>query len=130
VNDRPSELEGRSVGQEMLEPTRIYVKSVLDVLHSYRVKKVIKAMAHITGSGLPGNLPRVLPEGLTIRIKRDSWIIPPIFKLIAAKGPVGQSGNAQRFQYGRGIRNDRCAGLCQGSYESSSQERGTMLDIG
>jgi phosphoribosylformylglycinamidine cyclo-ligase len=103
ANDRPGELEGRSVGQELLEPTRIYVKSVLDVLHSYRVKKVVKAMAHITGSGLPGNLPRVLPEGMTIRIKRDSWVIPPIFRLIAAKGPVDNLEMLNVFNMGVGF---------------------------
>jgi len=103
VKDRPSELGGKTVGEEMLSPTRIYVKSVLDVLHAYRVKKVIKAMAHITGSGLPGNLPRVLPEGMTVRIKRDSWPVPPIFKLIAAKGPVDNLEMMNVFNMGVGF---------------------------
>ena len=88
VNDRPPELEGATVGEEMLRPTRIYVRQVRDILSRYRVKKVIKALAHVTGGGLSGNVPRVLPEGLTVRIKRDSWTVPPIFKLIAVKGPV------------------------------------------
>ena len=103
VDDRPAELEGASVGEEMLRPTRIYVKSVLDVLHAYRVKKVVKAMAHITGSGLPGNLPRVLPEGMTVRAKRDSWTIPPIFRLIAAKGPVDELEMWNVFNMGVGF---------------------------
>ena len=103
VNDRPSELEGASVGEEMLRPTRIYVKSVLDALHAYRVKKVIKAMAHITGGGLPGNLPRVLPEGMTIRVKRDSWQTPAIFRLIAAKGPVDNLEMMNVFNMGVGF---------------------------
>ncbi|RPI58669.1 MAG: phosphoribosylformylglycinamidine cyclo-ligase, partial [Planctomycetaceae bacterium] len=103
VNDRPAELGGKTVGEEMLAPTRIYVKSVLDVLHAYRVKKVVKAMAHITGSGLPGNLPRVLPEGLTVRIKRDSWEPSPIFKLIAAKGPVDKLEMINVFNMGVGL---------------------------
>jgi phosphoribosylformylglycinamidine cyclo-ligase len=103
VSDRPSELEGASIGEEMLRPTRIYVKSVLDVLRAYRVKKVVKAMAHITGSGLPGNLPRVLPEGMTIRVKRDSWQTPPIFRLIAAKGPVDNLEMMNVFNMGVGF---------------------------
>jgi len=69
---RPPELEGASVGEEMLRPTRIYTRAVLNVLKVYRVKRVVKAIAHITGGGLPGNLPRVLPDGLTVRIKRNS----------------------------------------------------------
>ena len=103
VTDCPPELEGASVGEEMLRPTRIYVKPVLKVLGCYRVKKVVKALAHITGGGLPGNLPRVLPDGLTVRIKRDSWEVPPIFKLIAAKGPVDPIEMTRVFNMGIGL---------------------------
>jgi len=102
-DDCPPELEGTSVGAELLRPTRIYVKPVLDVLHQYSVKKVIKAMAHITGGGLPGNLPRVLPDGLTVRVQRDSWIVPPIFRLIAAKGPVDPIEMMRVFNMGVGF---------------------------
>ncbi|MFA6134303.1 MAG: phosphoribosylformylglycinamidine cyclo-ligase [Phycisphaerae bacterium] len=103
VHDRPPELEGASVGDEMLRPTRIYVRPVLEVLQKYRVKHVVKAMSHITGGGLPGNLPRVLPKGLTVRVKRDSWPIPPIFKLIAAKGPVDDLEMMRVFNMGVGF---------------------------
>jgi len=103
TNDRPPELEGASVGEELLRPTRIYVRPVLQVLGRYRVKKVVKAMAHITGGGLEGNLPRVLPEGLTVRIKRDSWVVPPVFKLIAAKGPVDPIEMMRVFNMGIGF---------------------------
>ena len=60
-------------------------------------------MSHITGGGLPGNLPRVLPDGLTVRIKRDSWAVPPIFKLIAAKGPVDPIEMMRVFNMGIGF---------------------------
>jgi len=103
INDRPPELEGRSVGEEMLRPTRIYVRSVLNILRRYRVKHVVKAMAHITGGGLDGNMPRVLPEGLTVRMKRDSWPVPPIFKLIAEKGPVDSLEMMRVFNMGVGF---------------------------
>jgi len=103
VTDRPPELEGSSVGEEMLRPTRIYVRSVLDVLGYYKVKRPVKAIAHITGGGLPGNLPRVLPDGLTVRIKRDSWTVPPIFKLIAVKGPVDSLEMMRVFNLGIGM---------------------------
>ncbi len=86
-NDQIPEF-GRTLGEELLEPTRIYVKSVLGLLKQYKVKRVVKAMSHITGSGLPGNLPRVLPDGMIAKIKRDSWPIPPIFQFLAKHGPV------------------------------------------
>ena len=103
LNDRPPELGGATVGEEMLRPTRIYVRPVLDILSRYRVKKVVKALAHITGSGIPGNLPRVLPNGLTVRIKRDSWEVPPIFRLIAARGPVDPIEMMNVFNMGVGF---------------------------
>jgi len=103
VTDRPAELEGASVGEELLRPTRIYVRSVMSVLENYRVKRVVKAMANITGGGLGGNLPRVLPEGLTVRIKRNSWHVPPIFKLIAARGPVDPIEMSRVFNMGVGF---------------------------
>jgi len=102
-DDRPPELEGASVGEEMLRPTRIYVRPVLEVLGGYKVKRIVKAMAHITGGGLGGNLPRVLPDGLTVRIKRDSWYVPPIFGLIAAKGPVDSLEMMRVFNMGIGF---------------------------
>ncbi|MCD4823673.1 MAG: phosphoribosylformylglycinamidine cyclo-ligase, partial [Phycisphaerae bacterium] len=78
-------------------------KPILDVLKKYKVKRPVKAMAHITGGGLPGNLPRVLPKGLTVRIKRDSWPVPPIFKLIAKKGPVDSLEMSRVFNMGVGF---------------------------
>ncbi|MBN1941747.1 MAG: phosphoribosylformylglycinamidine cyclo-ligase [Phycisphaerae bacterium] len=102
VTDRPAELAGASVGEEMLRPTCIYVRAVLDVLQYYKVKRPVKAMAHITGGGLPGNLPRVLPDGLTVRIKENSWPVPPIFSLIARKGPVDSIEMKRVFNMGIG----------------------------
>ncbi len=102
-DDAPPELLGASVGQTLLTPTRIYVRPVLQTLAAYTVKKVVKAMAHVTGGGLPGNLTRNYPEGLTVRIKRDSWPVPPIFKLIAKKGPVDQVEMMRTFNMGVGF---------------------------
>jgi phosphoribosylformylglycinamidine cyclo-ligase len=103
LDDRPPELEGPSVGEELLRPTRIYVKPVLKVLQRYKVKHVVKAMAHITGGGLRGNLSRVVPAGMTVRIKRDSWQAPPIFQLIAARGPVDSLEMTRVFNMGVGF---------------------------
>lgn len=77
---------GESIEDAVLRPTRIYVKSILSLLEKYRRKKVILAMSHITGSGLEGNLPRVVPDDCNIQLRRDSWPIPPVFKLIQALG--------------------------------------------
>jgi phosphoribosylformylglycinamidine cyclo-ligase len=103
LTDRPPELEGASVGEEMLRPTRVYVKPILKVLGGYKVKRIVRAMAHITGGGLAGNLPRVLPDGLTVRVKRDSWYVPAIFKLIAARGPVDSIEMMRVFNMGIGF---------------------------
>ena len=102
IDSRPAELEGATVGEEMLRPTKLYVRSVLSALAPYRVKQPIKAMANITGGGLPGNLPRVLPEGLTVRIKRDSWQTPGVFQLIAKQGPVDSDEMMRVFNMGVG----------------------------
>src|SRR5438067_726479 len=77
VTDHVPEL-GRTVGAELLEPTRIYVKAVKNILEHYPIKKrVVRGLAHITGEGLPGNVPRVLPAGKRVFLQRGSWPIPP-----------------------------------------------------
>ena len=103
LTDKPPELAGATVAEELLRPTRIYVKAVRSILTAYKRQRVIKAMAHITGGGLPGNLPRVLPKGLTARIKRNSWYIPGIFELIAKLGPVDSVEMFRVFNMGIGF---------------------------
>src|SRR5439155_12804850 len=73
VSDFVNEL-GRTIGEELLEPTRIYVRSIKEILRHYPIKRrVLRGLAHITGEGLEGNVPRVLPPGRRVFIKRDSW---------------------------------------------------------
>ncbi len=98
LEDRIAEL-GRTLGEEMLEPTRIYVKLVRALLRDYR----IKGMAHITGGGIPGNLPRVLPEGRRAFIRRKTWTVPPIFELIQRFGRVTQLEMDRTFNNGIGM---------------------------
>ena len=69
------ELKGK-IGKELLTPTRIYVKPLLQLIQKVRVK----AMAHITGGGFYDNIPRVLPKGLTVCIQRASWPVPKLFQ--------------------------------------------------
>lgn len=105
LTDRPAGLNGSSVAEELLRPTRIYVKPILDILRNYKVKRVVKAITHITGGGLPGNLPRSIPleKKLTIRVKRNSWQIPPIFGLISKAGPVDEIEMMRVFNMGVGL---------------------------
>ncbi len=73
---------GEPLVDALLRPTRIYVAPVLSVLRGYRRVRAVTAMANITGGGLPGNLPRVLPDACDLVIDRGSWPIPPIFALL------------------------------------------------
>ncbi|MGH7768964.1 MAG: phosphoribosylformylglycinamidine cyclo-ligase [Candidatus Binatia bacterium] len=98
LGDRISEL-GRTLGEEMLEPTRIYANVVRTLLRDHR----IKGLAHITGGGIPGNLPRVLPEGRRAWIRRRSWPVPPIFELIRRFGSVSQAEMDRTFNNGIGM---------------------------
>src|SRR5690606_162006 len=79
--DRPERLEGKSVGEALLAPTRLYARHVQAVLAA---GADVRAMSHITGGGLPGNLPRVLPDGLGVKL-RGGWRRPPIVELIAER---------------------------------------------
>jgi phosphoribosylformylglycinamidine cyclo-ligase len=92
-----------TLAEELLRPTRIYVKTVRKILARYKVKRIVKAMAHITGSGLPGNLPRVLPDGLAARIKRDAWTPHPIFTWLQKNGPVDLDEMFNVFNMGIGF---------------------------
>jgi phosphoribosylformylglycinamidine cyclo-ligase len=79
--DRPAALGGASVGEALLAPTRLYAKHVQAVLAS---GADVRAMSHVTGGGLPGNLPRVLPDGLGVKIT-GAWKLPAILELIATR---------------------------------------------
>jgi len=92
------ELKGK-IGRELLRPTRIYTRPILEVLKKIRVK----SMAHITGGGFYDNIPRVIPEGLRVIIKRGSWSIPPIFKTIREKGDIGDREMYRTFNMGVGM---------------------------
>lgn len=77
--------------EALLRPTRIYVGAVLSLLRRYRRKRVIKAMAHITGGGLPGNVARIIPDGLCAVIRTRHWPVPAVFRWIQAQGvPRGE----------------------------------------
>lgn len=90
---------GRGVAEALLAPTRIYVKPLL-ALHR---AGLLKAAAHITGGGLPGNLPRVLPAGLEAVVEAGSWPVPPVFAWLAAAGNVAADEMLRVFNCGIGM---------------------------
>ena len=89
----------RSIGEELLVPTKIYVKAALSVFDSFD----ISAVAHITGGGLPENVGRLLKDGLCAKIDPSSWTVPKIFKLIAEKGEIEQDEMFNVFNMGIGM---------------------------
>jgi phosphoribosylformylglycinamidine cyclo-ligase len=94
---------GRTVGEELLEPTRIYVRPIKDLLNHYPVKKrVIRGLAHITGGGLLDNIPRVLPKGRRVFLRR-SWAIPAVFSWLQRLGGIEQAEMDRVFNQGIGF---------------------------
>ena len=89
---------GRTVADELLEPTRIYAAAVKSLLEAVPVA----AMAHITGGGLVGNIPRVLPEGCRAMIRRESWKVPAVFETLREAGRVDDSEMFRTFNMGIG----------------------------
>ena len=87
----------RKLGEELLEPHRCFYSELKPVL------PMVKGLAHITGGGFIGNIPRILPQGLAAQIDKDAWQIPPIFKLIQQRGKVKEAEMYQVFNMGIGM---------------------------
>jgi phosphoribosylformylglycinamidine cyclo-ligase len=100
--DNIDELDGQLLGDVLLEPTKIYVPSIIELLSQYKVKKVVHGMVHITGAGLPGNIPRVLPRHCDAILEKESWPKHKIFTLLQAKGPVEETEMYNVFNMGIG----------------------------
>jgi phosphoribosylformylglycinamidine cyclo-ligase len=103
TDDKPSSLNkfypelGKSLGEELLQPHRCYYPQLKPAL------PMIKGIAHITGGGFIGNIPRVLPKGVTARIHKDTWDIPPIFKIVQGKGHIEEAEMYRVFNMGMGM---------------------------
>lgn len=89
----------RSLGEELLTPTRIYVKAILNLLRDFQ----IKGMAHITGGGIVENVPRVLPRFCQAVIEKNSWPKPPIFEIMMEAGNIEPLEMYRTFNYGIGM---------------------------
>lgn len=100
--DEKSKRLGETLGDALLRPTKIYVKAIRAVLSRYRSRPPITGMSHITGSGLPGNVPRMLPPNCDAVIRRGSWSLPPIFGLIERHG-VSEDEMYRVFNMGIGF---------------------------
>lgn len=87
------------LGEELLKPTRIYVDTVLNLLRDFSPTGI----CHITGGGLPGNLPRILPRTCQAQVKLHSWPVPPIFRLLQEKGDIPQEEMLRTFNNGIGL---------------------------
>ncbi|MBE0426457.1 MAG: phosphoribosylformylglycinamidine cyclo-ligase [Nitrospirae bacterium] len=98
VNEYIPELKN-TIGEELLKPTRIYVKA----FNSLKDKMEIKGMAHITGGGIPGNLPRILPKGIYANLEKGSWPVPVIFDFVRELGNISDEEMKKTFNLGIGF---------------------------
>ena len=90
---------GCTLGEELLKPTKIYVKPILSALKKFN----IKGMAHITGGGFIENIPRMLPAGLGAKLDEKAWFIPPVFELMASVGQIDKQEMYNIFNMGIGM---------------------------
>jgi len=97
IDQYVSEL-GCSIAEELLKPTKIYVNAFF----ALKGKVKIKGMAHITGGGIPGNLPRIFQKNISAKINKNSWDIPPIFKFIEKIGKIDKKEMYKVFNMGIG----------------------------
>ena len=88
---------GKSLGEELLHVHRCYYPQLKPAL------PLVKGIAHITGGGFMGNMPRILPKGLAAHLKKDSWDIPPVFKLIQENGDIEEAEMYRVFNMGIGL---------------------------
>ena len=98
VSTRLPEL-GQTIGEALLAPHRSYLAAFEPLLE----RRKIRALAHITGGGFAGNIPRVLPPGLGARIRRSAWQVPPLFRLIQKGGGISDDEMLRTFNMGVGI---------------------------
>jgi len=115
-----------TLGEALLVPTRIYVKSCLAALKTGG----IKALAHITGGGFPENLPRVMPKTLAVVLDGITWPVPPVFRWLAATGGIAPKEMVRTFNCGVGmvvVADPARAAAVRGAFEAAGE---TVFEIG
>lgn len=98
VDDFVEEL-GRTIGEELLEPTRIYVKPVMPLKQEFR----LRGIAHITGGGIKGNLSRIFPRNCRASLRKGSWQVPPVFSFLQREGRIPEEEMWRTFNNGIGM---------------------------
>jgi phosphoribosylformylglycinamidine cyclo-ligase len=98
LGERVEEIGG-VLGEELLRPTKIYVKTVLNLVRGFN----IGGMAHITGGGITENLPRVIPKGCKAIVRKGTWKVPPIFPILKEKGNISEEEMFRTFNNGIGM---------------------------
>ncbi len=98
LEERVEEI-GEVLGEELLRPTRIYAKTVLNLTRDFNVVGI----AHITGGGITGNLPRIIPKGCKAIVQKGTWDIPPIFSYLKEKGKISEQEMLGTFNNGIGM---------------------------
>ena len=91
------------MGEELLEPTRIYVRPVLELVRDDDLRPAVRGLAHVTGGGLEENLERILPDGCGLRIDRSSWTEPAVFGWLRDLGGVAETEMRRVFNLGVGF---------------------------
>ncbi len=99
LNEKPSELGGKTLGETLITPTKIYVKPMLALFEEIKVKGV----SHITGGGFYENMPRSIPDGLGVKINREDVRVLPIFDLLAKRGGISERDMFNTFNMGVGM---------------------------
>lgn len=90
---------GSTLGEALLKPTKIYVKTILDLKDKFE----IKGISHITGGGFYENIPRMIPEGLGVKVFKGSWPILPVFNLLQDVGMIDENNMFNTFNMGIGM---------------------------
>ena len=103
ASDKVAELGGKTVGEILLEPTRIYVRPALALLEQFKANDGIRGIAHITGGGLVENLSRILPDGTFASIEEGAWPVPPMFDWLQKLGNIDDDEMARVFNRGIGL---------------------------
>jgi phosphoribosylformylglycinamidine cyclo-ligase len=98
LEERVEEI-GEALGEELLRPTRIYVKAALNLARDFN----IVGIAHITGGGITGNLPRIIPKGCKAVVQKGTWEIPPIFTFLKERGNISEEEMLRTFNNGVGM---------------------------
>ena len=98
LNDHVEEL-GSTLGEELIKPTKIYVKPILEAQKKFK----LKGLAHITGGGFIENIPRMLPEGLGAKLSEDKWEVPAVFNLMQTLGKLDRLDMYNTFNMGTGM---------------------------